>query len=286
MKTIPILLESELRRSNARLARCMRLERRDGNIYCFTTNTKPLIVEGDAYYPGASFMGSDIASGSNLDTDDLQVEGILDSDYLTEDDLRAGRWDFADFQIFDVNWASPSDGKLKLRAGHLGKVQVTSLGFTAELLGLMEAYSTSLGKITQPGCRTSLGTGECSVQPASVTSVITLCETDFFTLTDNTLTQDDGFFDEGIITFLDGPAAGIRREIKAYINTGLGSPPVGGLFVTKTSVPYDVTGAAYTMTEGCPRTWAACTERFNNAVNYRGEPWLRGNDVLIAVGRK
>lgn len=283
MKTIPILLQTELDRSSARLARCMRIQRVDGNVYGFTTNRKTLYIDGEAYFPAASFNGSDIASGSNLDVDDLQVEGILDSSYITADDLRAGRWDYAAFRIFDVNWASPSDGKLKLRAGHLGKVTVTTLGFTAELLGLIEGYTTGIGKTTQPGCRTSLGTGECSIQPTVVSGTITLCETDFFTLTDNARTEQTGFFDEGIITFLDGNAAGLAYEIKAYVLTG---SPSGAVFVTKTAIAYDVTGAQYTMSEGCPRTWTACTTRFNNAVNYRGEPWLRGPDAMIAVGRK
>lgn len=281
MKVIPIALQRELEKSTARLATCMRVERRDGEVFGFTTNSKALVIDGETYLPGSSFTPSDIATGSNLDTDDLEVEGLLMSTVLTEDDLRVGRWDYASFKVFVVNWASPGDGAVKMRAGHLGKVSAGTLGFKAELLGLVEAYGTSIGKITQPGCRTSLGTTECGITPTTVTGTITLCETDFFTLTDDALDQDDGFFDEGVITFLDGPAAGLSYEVKAYIRTG--SP--GGLWVTKLPVGYDVTGASYSMTEGCPRTWAACTTRFDNAVNYRGEPWLRGNDVLVQVGR-
>lgn len=287
MKTIPILVQAELERSTARLAICMRIVRRDASIFCFTTNTKTLIIDGESYIPAASFNPSDVVSGSNLDTDDLQVEGLISSDTITEDDLRAGRWDYAAFEIFQVNWASPSDGKKKDRSGHLGKVTVTRHTFVVELLGEIEAYATSIGNITQPGCRTSLGTPECGIVPTVVTGTITTCADDFFTLTDDSRTEDDAFFDEGVITFLDGLAAGLSFEIKSYLNTGtIGSPPAGSLFITKTALPYDVTGASYSMSEGCSRRFLEdCVARFGNAANFRGEPWLRGTDIMVQVGR-
>jgi hypothetical protein len=56
--------------------------------------------------------------------------------------------------------------------------------------------------------------------------------------------------------------------------------------VTKLPVPYDVTGDSYTMTEGCIRSLTMCRDRFNNVVNFNGEPWLRGPDAAAQVGRK
>jgi hypothetical protein len=56
--------------------------------------------------------------------------------------------------------------------------------------------------------------------------------------------------------------------------------------VTKLPLPYDVTGDSYTMTEGCIRSLTMCRDRFNNVVNFNGEPWLRGPDAAAQVGRK
>ena len=36
----------------------------------------------------------------------------------------------------------------------------------------------------------------------------------------------------------------------------------------------------------CPRSFAACKDRFNNAVNFRGFPYLLGTDVLTAAPRE
>ena len=274
MKTFDVDLQWELSRSLARLATCMRLERRDGNVYGFTTNTKALTIDGILYEPAYSINPTDIASGCNLDIDDVEAEGLLDSATITEDDLRAGRWDYAEFRLFQVNWADLTQGTKKDRSGHLGKVTVNRQTFVAELLGELEAYAIGIGKKTQPGCRTSLGTAECGVTPTEVTGTIETADSDFFTLHDSARTEPDVFFDEGIITF-HFDSGDIAREVKGYIV---------GTWVTKTAIPYDATGVAYTMTEGCPRTLSACADRFENAVNFRGEPWLRGNDAMLQIG--
>jgi uncharacterized phage protein (TIGR02218 family) len=39
-------------------------------------------------------------------------------------------------------------------------------------------------------------------------------------------------------------------------------------------------GCRVELREGCDKKFATCTERFNNAINFRGEPHLPGNDLL------
>lgn len=279
MKTFTVGLQGELAKSTARLARCMWVQRRDGGEYGFTTNRKALVIGGVTYEPASSFTPSDISGANNLETDDLQVDGLLDSAAITEDDLRAGRWDYAEFRIFQVNWADLTQGDKKDRRGHLGEVRVNRSTFIAELLGMMDAYGTSIGEITTPKCRANLGDARCKVDlgPLTVTGTIDLCDTDFFTLTDSARTEADAYFDEGVITFTDGDAIGLSYEVKGYLV---------GLWVTKTPVAYDVTGASYSMTPGCMKRLAEdCRDRFDNVNNFRGEPWLRGNDALVQIGR-
>lgn len=88
-------------------------------------------------------------------------------------------------------------------------------------------------------------------------------------------TEPDGYFDEGVLTI--EYANGSRQyEVKAYLV---------GLWVTKTPIAYDATGLNYSLQRGCNRLFSTCSGTFNNAVNFRGEPWLRGNDALVQVGR-
>lgn len=283
MKVIPIALQEEMSKSTARLATCMRIQRVDGNVYCFTTSRKKLIIDGEEYLPAASFNPSDIASSFDLATDDLEIDGFLDTQALTEDDVRAGRWDYARFWIFTVCWADLSMGVRKDRTGHLGEVKIGRQAFTAELLGLMEAYGTTIGRATQASCRNTFGDAKCGVSlvgspTRTVSGVIDTADDDFFTLHDAARTEADAFFDEGVITFTSGQAAGLAYEIKAYLV---------GVFVTKTPIAYITTGDSYTMTQGCRKRFQEdCIDTFGNGRRFNGEPWLRGNDALLQVGRR
>ena len=39
-------------------------------------------------------------------------------------------------------------------------------------------------------------------------------------------------------------------------------------------------GALVEIEQGCDKRLATCSGRFGNAVNFRGEPWLPGIDLL------
>ena len=279
-KSISFNLKAEMTGTLSTLATCMRIERTDGRVYGFTTHDKILSIDGLDYEPAASFNPSDIKSGNNMEVDNLTVEGVLSSDAITEDELRAGRWDYAAFQIFMVNWADLTMGDYKQRAGHLGEVSVHHQTFSVELLGLMDAYNTSIGKLTQPLCRTFLGSTLCKVvltgSPSRVVDgTITTADTDFFTLHDSSRTEPDGYFDEGTIV-IHYATGDLSYEVKAYIP---------GVWITKTPFAYDASGVTYTMTQGCNRLFDTCVNTFGNAVNFRGEPWLRGPDALAQIGR-
>jgi uncharacterized phage protein (TIGR02218 family) len=278
VKTYSIALRGHINSQLTTLATCILMTRTDGNIYGFTTHDKQLLIDGVYYESAAGFNPTDIASNSNIETDNVNVTALLDSASITEDDLRAGRWDYAAYRIFQVNWSDLSMGDKKDSTGHLGEVTVNRQTFAADLLGLMEAYGTSVGAITQPGCRNSLGDLRCGIDlgPLTVTGTISACASDLVTLTDGSRAEAVGYFNEGIITIEDGPAAGLRYEIKEY---------TVGQFITKIPIAYDVTGAAYTMTAGCDRLRETCRDRFSNVSNFNGEPWLRGMDALVQIGR-
>ena len=76
----------------------------------------------------------------------------------------------------------------------------------------------------------------------------------------------------GDIRWLDGPATGLRHRIIALENDSL---------VLDGAIPAGVAaGTRAQLHEGCDRTIATCASRFDNAINFRGEPFLPGNDLV------
>lgn len=88
-----------------------------------------------------------------------------------------------------------------------------------------------------------------------------------------------GWFAGGVFTFNSGLNAGISMEIQEY---------TPGIFILELPMPYEIVGdESYTAVVGCMKAkFQDCRDKFNNLVNFGGEPDTPGMDKLLAIGRQ
>ncbi len=261
-------------------ARCLRLERLDGTILGFTSLDRDISFGGLTYAATRGFIGSNVVGGHNLDVDNSEASGMLNSDNITAADLYAGLWDYCGFRLFEVNYRDLTQLSRKIRTGTLGQCNTDRAGFTAELVGLLQRYQTVLVDLSSVTCRASLGDSRCGVTLGTYTVAGAITSvTGQFQMADTGRSEANNYFSGGVITFTSGANNGIAREVKSFANTG-------GVIVLQVPFPYTVTAAdAYTMHAGCDKTKATCIAKFNNIANMRAEPDLQGRDRLVQVGR-
>ncbi|MDM8335295.1 baseplate hub domain-containing protein [Wolbachia pipientis] len=82
------------------------------------------------------FTASSIILNSDLKTDNLEIEGILNSDDIKEEDVLSGKYDFANIEIFLVNYKDLSQGRINLHSETLGKVTLNNGRFIVEIRAL------------------------------------------------------------------------------------------------------------------------------------------------------
>ena len=76
----------------------------------------------------------------------------------------------------------------------------------------------------------------------------------------------------GILRWLDGPSTGLESAIL---------DANGNVLTLAQRIDADLSaGLRARLREGCDKTIATCAARFGNAANFRGEPFLPGNDML------
>ena len=151
MKTISTALAAHLAGEVTTLATCWRIARTDGEVFRFTDHDRDLLVEGELYLASTGYSRTAIASDADLAVDNLEVEGVFDSEAIAEEDLRAGRFDRAEVRIFLVNWADPTQGILRVRRGWFGEVVLGEQGsFRTELRGLTQALSQRHRRALRP----------------------------------------------------------------------------------------------------------------------------------------
>jgi hypothetical protein len=170
MKSASVELDTHLQGEVTMLATCWRVTRVDGQAFHFTDHDVSLpvdLADGkglSTYKASSSYNRSAIRNDDTLAVDNLDLTGVLDSADIDETELRRGLFDFAEVDIFTVNWSDLSQGVLRMRKGWLGEVTITPSGlFTAELRGLTQAYSRSIGELYSPECRADLGDVRCGV---------------------------------------------------------------------------------------------------------------------------
>jgi uncharacterized phage protein (TIGR02218 family) len=199
VKSVSVALAAHIGQEMTTLATCLRFGRTsDGGQFYFTSHDQDIVFAGQTYLTASGYNASDVASSSDLNTDNLEVVGICSHPAITEEDLLAGLWDKARVQMFKVNWVDPSQGPLYERYGYLGEVRLGRRQFTAEIRGLMQAFITSIGRTEAPACPWNLGDERCKKDISSFirTGTITGVNADRITLYDTASAED-------------GPAGGI-----------------------------------------------------------------------------
>jgi uncharacterized phage protein (TIGR02218 family) len=350
-------------------ATCLKVVLVNGTVLGFTAFNRDLVVSGVTYYAATGYAMRDLSTPSALNVTNTEVDGPLIYPNVTESDLLSGLWDFAYFELFEVNWADLTQGRMILHAGHFGQITTERGSFKSELRGLADAYTRTIGRIDSPACDAQLGDSRCKVimgpftKTGTVTSVgtdnvtfgdtsrtepgpvgavsivsITNANPGVVTLADNSLNLTEGmtvvlsgiigpvaldgqtivrsptslgtaesfnlgvdtsnttdyppytgggictplggtsgYFDFGLVTWTSGNNNGLSMEVRSYIP---------GTFTLQLPMPSLIqVGDTYSAKAGCDKLFPTCRDRFNNAVNFRGDPYFPGNDKILQVGR-
>lgn len=274
MKPASPALTTHLQSEVTTLATCWKLTRKDTAVMGFTDFDHDLVVSGVTYKASTGFTPTSISSSDSLSVDNLDVEGMLASGSITDADVIAGKYDFAEIEIFMVNWADLTQGTLPLRTGWLGEVTLKHHQFVAEVRGLTQRLSATVGQVYSPSCRAEFGDAKCGINKALHTvtgSITTVVNNQSFR--DTSRVEAAGIFTFGLITFTSGSCNGLSAEVKEY---GVGS------ITLLNAMPYALAVSdTYSMVKGCDKTFATCKGTYNNGVNFRGEPHVPGMDRML-----
>ncbi len=256
------------------LAFCWRIERRDGVTIGLTSHDRDLDIGGLTYRAAPGMTPSAVRSGIGLDGEDSDVAGALSSDAIGEADLMAGRWDGAALELRLTQWEAlgeePGALWLMLARGEIGAVARKGGAFTAELLGAAAVLSGPVAPSTSPDCRARLGDGACRVDMAGRRRVVAVGVVEDVDVAVSGLTA--GVYAFGTLRWLSGANAGLTQ---AVIDNG-----ADGVVLADAPAFAVAAGTLALLTQGCDRQLATCATRFGNVLNFRGEPYLPGMDLL------
>lgn len=189
--------------------------------------------------------------GNGFDAAAIQIERAFAADWPT----MYGTGPVGTYIRFSGRFSQATDG---------GPISVKVTG--ASWLELLNTYVPI--DVYQAPCANALFDGRCKLsraayQASGVVAAPAPTETSFNT----NITPAAGYYDLGTVVFQTGANAGLTRTIK-FMQTN------GNITVVAPLPVAPAVGDSFFIYPGCDLTQATCTTKFNNLVNFRGEPFI------------
>lgn len=302
-KSIPAALQAHYDTGQTCMAPAVLIQRLDGELFGFTLNSKPLVLDitpwdlapwdlsGSTaldttqfeFESGSGMEAFVIESTSGFEVDDTQIISLNNGDLFTEEDILAGRWRGARFRIFLYRWdvTAPTidDDVETLKVGTIGEIESTPVTVRAELHCLKRLLQQAVGIVSQPTCRARLfstGSGQCNKDPTGFVHSLTVTGvTDKGEFTCSGAGQAADYFGSGIVTWLTGLNAGLSMQVSTF---------EAGVFTLVAPMIFNIQiGDTLSAEAGCrKRLIEDCQTKFDNVVNFQGEPHRPTRDRVVS----
>lgn len=284
MKSLTYDLSTHVTLETTTLSSCWKIERKDEVVLGFTDHDVDIPYDGVIYHAETGFTRSAIKSSSDSVLDQLDVQGLLNSELITPEDIRAGLYNGASIYFFLINWNDPTDGIIRLRRGLLGEVKVKENVFVAELQGMGQYLNREILGYFTPECPWDFGDTDCGYDSDSLKQTTEVTEVTnrktFKLLTgvggiDTTVASLPSYgFSFGRIKFTSGSNTNIILEIKSF-------DPATGSCELWLSAPFTPTVSdELEIWPGCDKRFDTCKE-FSNYLNFGGCPDIPGIDSYL-----
>lgn len=275
MRTLSTAQAASVAGETTTLCRLCDLTLANGTTISLTDFDVDLIVGATTYHAAIGFEMSAIQTDVGTSTSNVLLKVLLDSATgLSRAAIEAGALDGATVEITAIDWTLLAEkialfsGEVKLATYHdelYAELEVEPI-LSRDLMLSVDLFSSN--------CRYDLGDARCGVNIAALSKAFTVAGVADSQSFATSLTDADGAFDSGLITFDSGLNAGLAIEVQSYVHAS------GGV-VLRLATPFALavgdTGTAY---PGCDKTLKGGCALYANQINFGGEPYLAEPAVL------
>lgn len=247
-----------------------RIYRADGVTLGFTTHDRDLRFDGILHQAAPGMLPSAIRKTIGFADDESEVTGAISHSAISESDLASGRYEGARVESGIVDWETLE--ATVLHGGSIGAVSQDRGSFNAQMRSVKADLGIDPIPLSSPTCRALFCGPECTLNPVAFETKahVIAFDVDRNALATNLLDLQP--YIHGTVRFLDGAMTGLSARVLAFGNDEL--------ILDRPIDQHLAVGNRVRLRQGCDRTIATCSTRFDNARNFRGEPFLPGNDML------
>lgn len=248
-----------------------------------TTSANEIEFEGNTYIVANAVdlsAQSEEVSGSSYD---VEMQGAIDSDLLTNADLNNGVYRGARVDEYIVDPKYPYAGALRTYTYFIKEVEWDGEVFRTDCGGIQDNVKRKKGETFSRQCVVQLFSSHCGLSrqanqfpsnvPAAVTGVTSRRRMTSIGFPSGNNPNDHFIF--GTVQFTSGGNTGRFATIISYDD---------GEFILAQNMPFAIKeGDTFFAYPGCQKTTEHCANKFNvnNLRNFQGNPYVRGASASV-----
>lgn len=276
MRNLPAALEAELEGRAYGICRLIEIRRKSGAITRLAEHQDDIVIAGATYAKARGFRVSSMPFVLNSSSTTVTFEVVaVDGGSVDPDELRNGRYDSAGIIISACSHLLPANGLIPLFRGQFADVNFSDTGLArVSVEGLLSKARKLVVEHYSPMCRTFFGDARCKVPlgPLTQAGTVTAISGYNVNISGAAASASAGHWRLGLIIPTSGLGVGDAFEIREW------NSPVVKTFIP--AVGKITAGDQVNLIPGCDFTRGpkGCG-RWNNIINYRGEPYVPGGDA-------
>lgn len=272
MRSVSASFDTSLNQVTTTFARLWTITRPDGVIINLTDHDSDITVGGVLYKASIGFTSTTVLTSSlSIGSQNVTLTVPLTDLGVTEADLRHRIYEDSTATLSVCDYANTAAGTMTIFSGRVGRAVLSNKKRAAiEIISSTDPNLFVADESYSLQCRNDLGDATCQFpifNRAVNFTVASVIDTMAFSV-DTLAGQADDYFALGQIKW----TAGDNESIISDVRTNNGPLKTVGLFYP---LPFAIqVGDTGQILPGCDKNLTTCFKKFNNVVNFRGEPFI------------
>lgn len=273
MKKLTSAITSHIKSELTTVAICWRITLSNGKVISFTEHDNEIDIHGEKYVPAVLVNSTAVESLSGLLPNNLNIEISLTDGSVASSESKY--YEGASVDAMIVNFMDSHSDIINIFSGYITSIISTPVSLKAKIQSYSDHLNNTIGEIYSPLCRANFCDSRCKLSAENFSFIshidAMINEVTFFS--EDIKNKENGIFNYGYIEVISGADSGDILYIKENHE---------GIVILSTMPKNKLNqGDKYKAIVGCDKKFETCVNKFNNAVNFRGEPHIPNYDDLL-----
>lgn len=225
MRNIPAQLMSHYETGRTSICLLIKVKCKDGTILSFTTLDAPVtFTDGPdgpiTYGPTNGVRPSEMVWAGDLSVDTAEATGWIQDAGITEQQIRAGIFNFARWWIYEVNYLDLADGYCLKGSGTTGETKFSDNAWTVELRSKTQQLKQPMVDLYTLTCRVKYGSAPCGKTLEWASTSVESVDADepdrIFYIEPNSGLLEAPDYRFGVVRVMSGDNTGAEVEVEVH----------------------------------------------------------------------